>query len=310
MPDRGTASLSLVRHDNLMSPSPPVIPGLAAVAERYDGFIFDLWGCIHNGVAPFPGVLDALARVRDLGKRRIVLSNAPRRAAAVAASMARLGIDPALVDGVMCSGEATWLALRDRKDPWHQRLGRRALHIGPDRDLSLFEGNGLARTTDPAAADFALVTGPTDDAWQLPEHEPVLQACRARGLPMLCANPDLDVIRGETRLICAGSIARRYAALGGDVRQHGKPDAAIYDMALDMLRVADRRRILALGDSFHTDVAGALGAGIDVAFIPGGIHADELGFRPGAVPTAAMVAPLVARHRVAPTWILPELRWQ
>ena len=289
--------------------SPPLIPGLSAVVDRYDGFLLDLWGCIHNGVRPFPGVLDALARLRAAGKRLLVLSNAPRRAAAVAASMARLGIDPALVDGVLCSGEATWQALKDRADPWHARLGRRALHIGPERDLSLFEGNGVARVTDPEAAEFVLVTGPTDDAWQLPEHEEVLQACRARGLAMLCANPDLDVIRGETRLICAGAIAQRYAALGGDVRQHGKPDADIYVGVLAMLGVRDTARVLAVGDSLRTDVAGARAAGLDAAFIPGGIHADELGFRPGAAPDAAAVAALVGRHGISPTYILPELRW-
>jgi HAD superfamily hydrolase (TIGR01459 family) len=293
--------------------SPPVIAGLSAVADRYDGFLLDLWGCIHNGVRPFPGVLDALARLRAAGKRMLVLSNAPRRADAVAASMARLGVDPGLVDGVLCSGEATWQALRERHesgaDPWHARLGRRALHIGPDRDLSLFEGNGLERVTDVAAGDFALVTGPTEDLWPLTAHEDVLQACRARNLPMLCANPDLDVIRGETRLICAGAIARRYAELGGDVRQHGKPHADIYGRALALLGVRDRARVLAVGDSLRTDVAGARGAGIDVAFIPGGIHADELGFRPGAEPDTAAVAALAAKHAARPTWLLPELRW-
>lgn len=298
----------------MSEPSPPVIAGLAAIADRYDGYILDLWGCIHNGVRPFPGVLEALARLRDLGKRRIVLSNAPRRSQAVAGSMAALGVDPGLFDGILCGGESAWHALRDRNDPWHAKLGRRALHIGAARDLGMFEGNGIERVTDPQAAEFILITGPQDDTLDLGAHEPILRACRARNLPMVCANPDLDVIRGTTRLICAGAIAARYAELGGDVRQHGKPDPAIYDTAVAMLGLseqqgADRRRILALGDSFHTDVAGARGAGIDVAFIPGGIHADELGFKPGAVPTAAMIAPLVGRHGVNPTYILPELRW-
>lgn len=295
------------------SSSPPVIPGLSAIVERYDGFLLDLWGCIHNGVRPFPGVLDALRQLRAAGKRLLVLSNAPRRADAVAASMARLGVDPGLVDGVLCSGEATWQALHDRHgpgaDPWHARLGRRALHIGPDRDLGLFEGNGIERVTDAAAGDFALVTGPIDDLWQLPEHEALLRACRARNLPMLCANPDLDVIRGETRLICAGAIARRYAELGGDVRQHGKPHPDIYVRALAMLGVEDRSRVLGVGDSLRTDVAGARAASLDAAFIPGGIHADELGFRAGAAPDVAAVGALCARFGVRPAWLLPELRW-
>ncbi len=295
--------------DAAAAPAPPVISGLSRIADRYDGFLLDLWGCIHNGVRPYPGVLDALRRLRAAGKRLLVLSNAPRRSSAVAESMARLGVDPALVDGVLPAGEAAWQALADRADPWHAGLGRRALHIGAERDIGMFEGNGLTRVTDPALADFILVTGPQDDTLDLAAHEGVLHACLARGLPMLCANPDLDVLRGEARLICAGAIAARYAELGGDVRQHGKPYSEIYTRALAMLGIGDRSRILAVGDSFHTDVACARGAGIDVAFIPGGIHAESLGFRHGDEPDPAAIARLAAVHGLTPTWVMPELRW-
>lgn len=293
-----------------MSPTPPpVIAGLSHVVDRYDGFILDLWGCIHNGVEPFPGVLEALRRARAAGKKLLVLSNAPRRATSVAESMAKLGVDPALVDDILSSGEATWQALVDRTDPWHATLGRRALHIGPDRDIGLFEGSGVERLTDPAAADFVVATGPTDDSLDLAAHESLLQACRQRGLKMLCANPDLDVIRGTTRLICSGALAARYIELGGEAREHGKPHAAIYDRAMKMIGIADRRRVAAVGDSFRTDVAGARGAGIDAVFIPGGIHAEGMGFRHGDVPSPAAIATLAAEYKVSPTWVLPDLRW-
>lgn len=290
-------------------PNPPVIAGLAAIADRYDGFILDLWGCIHNGVEPFPGVLDGLRRARTAGKKLLVLSNAPRRATSVAESMARLGVDPALVDDILCSGEATWQALVDRTDPWHASLGRRALHIGPDRDIGLFEGSGVERVTEVAKADFVLATGPMDDSLGLEAHEDVLQDCRRRGLKLLCANPDLDVIRGTTRLICSGTLAARYIEIGGEAREHGKPHAAIYDRAMKMIGIADRRRVAAVGDSFRTDIAGARGAGIDAVFIPGGIHAEGMGFRHGDVPSPAAIAALAAEYGVSPTWVLPDLRW-
>jgi HAD superfamily hydrolase (TIGR01459 family) len=290
-------------------PSPPVIAGLSQIIDHYDGFILDLWGCIHNGVEPFPGVLDALKRARGAGKRLLVLSNAPRRATSVATSMAKLGVDPALVDDILSSGEATWQALVDRSDPWHAALGRRALHIGPARDIGLFEGSGVERTTDVAVADFVLATGPTDDSLDLAAHEGLLQASRSRGLKLLCANPDLDVIRGTTRLICSGALAARYIEMGGEAREHGKPHAAIYKRALSMIGVADRKRVVAVGDSFRTDVAGARGADLDVVFIPGGIHAEGMGFRHGDVPSAAAIAALAAEYKVSPTWVLPDLRW-
>src|SRR5258708_9293254 len=90
-----------------VSSSPPLLSGLAEIADRYDGFLLDLWGCIHDGVAPFPHVADALRRVGAAGKRRLVLSNAPRRADAVIASMTRLGVPAAVYDAVLSSGEAT-----------------------------------------------------------------------------------------------------------------------------------------------------------------------------------------------------------
>ena len=287
----------------------PVIAGLSAVLDRYDGFILDLWGCLHDGVKPYPGTIDALKRLRAAGKRTLAVSNGPRRAASVAATTAQIGIDPALLDGILSAGEVAWQAIVDKTDPWHARLGPRALHIGADRDVGMFEGNGLERKKKVADADFILLTGPMDDEWTLEEHEGLLRAAQARALPMICANPDLDVVKGDVRMICAGAIAVRYAELGGDVVQHGKPEQAIYARALKELGVADRARVLALGDSFHTDVAGARRAGIDVAFIPGGIHADELGYRPGAQPDAASVARLAAHYAVGPTWILPELKW-
>lgn len=288
---------------------PPVIPGLSTVADRYDGFILDLWGCLHDGVRPYPGVVDALKRLRAAGKRLLAVSNGPRRATSVAATTVQIGIDPALLDGILSAGEVAWQAIVDKADPWHARLGRRSLHIGADRDEGMFEGNGLQRIKDVATADFILLTGPMDDVWELEQHEELLRAAKARALPMICANPDLDVVKGDVRMICAGAIAARYQELGGDVVQHGKPEPAIYVRALRELGVADPRRVLAAGDSFHTDVSGACRAGIDVAFIPGGIHADELGYKPGVVPDAAAVAKLVAQYRVKPTWILPELKW-
>lgn len=292
------------------SPSIPVLAGLSEAVQRYDGFLLDLWGCIHDGVAPFPHVADALRRAGAAGKRRLVLSNAPRRADAVVQSMTRLGVPTDVYDAVLSSGEATWQALARREDSWHARLGTRCLHVGPDRDTGLLEGNGLLPAAAPADATFVLATGPQEDDLDLAAHEDLLAACRGRNLPMLCANPDLVVMRGPQLLICAGALAARYVELGGDARSHGKPHAEIYERALRLLGIPDKRRVLAVGDSLRTDVAGARAAGLDVAFIPGGIHAEVLGVkRMGELPDLEAMAHLAREYGVKPTYILPELRW-
>ena len=288
----------------------PILPGLAPVADRYDAFIVDLWGCVHNGLAAYPAAADALERLGRAGKRRLLLSNAPRRAAMIPPQLARMGLEAGRhFDDVLTSGEACWQALRDRRDPFHAGLGTRALHLGPERDLSLFEGNGLTRTTDPQDAEFVLFSGPNDDAFGLAEHEALLVASRARALRGVCANPDREVIRGTQRLICAGALAHVYEDLGGEVAWHGKPFAAIYALALERLGAPDRMRVLCIGDGLLTDIAGAAAAGLDSAFIPGGIHGAAHGLAMGEMPDPARLGPLLSGAAARPTVAIPALIW-
>jgi HAD superfamily hydrolase (TIGR01459 family) len=291
-------------------PTPPFVSGLRDIADRHDAFILDLWGCVHNGVKPFSGVLDALRRLRDARKRVLMLSNAPRRASIIVGQLERnFGIDPTLYEAVLTSGEVAWQSLKRRDDAQHARLGTRVLHIGPERDLNLFEDNGLVRVDDVAAADFVLATGPNDDSLDVAAHERILQASRARDLPLVCANPDLEVIRGETRLVCSGAIAARYEELGGQVIYHGKPHAVTYRVALDMLGKPEKQKIVCIGDGLRTDILGANRAGLPSAFIPGGVHDAELGIAMGEMPAPAPLGALLKRLGAAPSYILPELRW-
>jgi HAD superfamily hydrolase (TIGR01459 family) len=250
--------------------------GLAEVADLYDGFIIDLWGVIHDGVAPYPGALDCLARLG--GKPVLLLSNAPRRAWAARQGLRTLGVEDHFYTDILTSGEATWLALRDRADPWFARLGRRVYHLGPERDLSVLEGLSLSLVDHPSQADFLLNTGPDDqrESQGIASFVPELEACLHRRLPMICANPDLEIVRGGVRILCAGALAEYYEQRGGDVRSVGKPDPAIYEMAESVLGVP-RCRVLAVGDSLRTDIAGAARAGIDCVWVLGGLHASMLG---------------------------------
>jgi HAD superfamily hydrolase (TIGR01459 family) len=290
-------------------PDPPILPGLGPVADRYDGFILDLWGVLHDGVEAFPGVIDGLTRLRRAGKRICLLSNAPRRVTAVKAKLDGLGIEAGLYDHLMTSGEAVWRALSGRDDAVHRHLGARYLHIGPPRDDDVVEGLPLEETTDPAAADFVLCTGIDDDRETVADYEPVLAATAERRLPMICANPDLIVIIGGKAAVCAGLLAQRYEALGGTVIYHGKPHAPVYDHCLGLLGIGDRRRILAVGDSFHTDIAGAAAAGIESAFVTGGIHREALGTAWGEAPAPAAVAALAAASGGHPTLVIPRFAW-
>ncbi len=287
----------------------PIISGLGEVAERYDGFIIDLWGVVHDGVEPYPHAAATLRRIRDAGKKAVMLSNAPRRAHALVDGMAQMGIGRELYTDVMSSGEAVHIELAGRHDPWFAALGRRCYHMGPDRDLNIYDGLGLELVALDQA-EFIVNTGPWEFHETVADYEDRLRLGAARGLPMVCANPDLMVIRQGRRVICAGALAERYRELGGAVAYRGKPDAAIYDFCLDKLGIAERARVLGIGDAFHTDIAGARGAGLDALFVTGGIHRDELGVGPGEAPSPDGLARLIAAHDgIAPSFAIPEFRW-
>jgi HAD superfamily hydrolase (TIGR01459 family) len=283
---------------------------LRDIAQDYDGFIVDLWGVVHDGDRAYPGAAACLGELSERGKRVILLSNSPRRAESLVEMMRGMGIARRLYHAVMSSGEAVHAELLTRKDPWFARLGRRCFHVGPPRDLHLFDGLDLDRVERLEQAEFLLNTGPDDVADTLADYRPLLDRALALELPMICANPDLVVIHRGQPMLCAGSLALYYQDQGGDVRYRGKPDPAIYEICFSLLDVADHSRILAIGDAFHTDIAGAKRAGIDALFCTGGIHAEELGTVYGQPPDAAKLAALAALHPdLVPIAAIGGLTW-
>jgi HAD superfamily hydrolase (TIGR01459 family) len=278
------------------------LAGLAELAWQYDGFIIDLWGVVHDGVAPYAGAVDCLKQLT--GRPVLLLSNAPRRVGPSGDALRKLGVDDTLYTNLLTSGEATWLALRDRPDAWLQALGHHVYHLGPDRDRSVIEGLNLDLVQTPGAASFILNTGPDDlrDGCSLDEFKPELQACLDAGLKMICANPDLEVVRGGKRILCAGALAEFYEAAGGDVRWIGKPDGAIYDQAMEIMGLP-RTRLLAIGDSLRTDIAGAARSGMDSVWVLGGIHASDFAGDPAASERAAL------RAGVSPVATLDAFTW-
>jgi HAD superfamily hydrolase (TIGR01459 family) len=274
------------------------------VADRYDGFIIDLWGTVHDGVQAYPAAIDVLRRLRAQGAPVCLLSNAARPAAAVAAKLATLGIDGDCYDHLATSGEATIEAFR-QAEARHAALGRAYYLIAPDDGELLLQGLGYWRVEDPGTAAFILNTGAAPGTG-LADYEGALSACAGRSLPMICANPDLFVRIAGRAIMCAGTIARRYEALGGRVRYYGKPDRAIYQACLARMR-RPARAVLAIGDGLETDIAGAAGMDLDAVLVLGGLHAEALG-ESGAVLATDQLRALLGGGP-APTYVIPYLKW-
>jgi HAD superfamily hydrolase (TIGR01459 family) len=284
-------------------------PGMSALAADFDGYILDLWGVLHDGVTAFPLALDCLQRLRRAGKRILILSNAPRRTAEVAERCTEMGLTPDTYDLLMSSGEDAWRHLAERPDDWYRALGERCYHLGPERDLGMRDGLDYRFVDDLSAADFILNTGALDHADTRETYTAFLGAALGRELPMVCANPDYVVIRGGAEEICAGTIALAYEEMGGVVRYHGKPHAGIYRTCLGLFDGIAPERILAVGDSVRTDVAGAQAMGMEAVFVISGIHKDKLvNAETGAVDKDRL-AELYRAEGGTPLAALPEFRW-
>lgn len=288
---------------------PQILKSIDEVADRYDALLCDLWGCYHNGVEPYPAAVAALQRFRTSGGTVVLLTNAPRPSPAVAQHLAGMGAPQDSFDAIVSSGDATRAEISSGK--W----GRRLHLVGPDRDDSLWGGLDV-EASSLADADAILCTGLFNDHIETPDDYADLVATGvARGLPFLCANPDIVVDRGEERLYCAGAIAEAYAAAGGRTIYFGKPHPPIYALALERLAetkdttvdALDRRRVLAVGDGVNTDVLGADQAGIDCVFVSGGLALDEIGGSADDPDPAGLTQYLVANCR-SPRYAIGRLR--
>jgi HAD superfamily hydrolase (TIGR01459 family) len=290
-------------------PAIPVIEGFAALSERYDVIFCDVWGVLHNGIQAYPGAGDALTRFRERGGRVVLVSNAPRPGRAIGPQLDRLGVPRTAYDAIMASGDITRTAVIERSD-------RVVHHMGPPRDLPIFEGLDL-RFGSIAEADYVVCSGFDEEDEReadMDDYRRRLAAMRERNLWMLCANPDLVVERGHLIIPCAGTIAAMYEEMGGEVFYAGKPHRPVYEAALALAaRISGRdsvprERVLAIGDAIRTDIAGAAAFGIDSLLVARGIHTAEL--KLDELPLASEHAQdWLARQVVRPQAVTDKLVW-
>nr|WP_242531060.1 TIGR01459 family HAD-type hydrolase [Roseococcus thiosulfatophilus] len=266
-----------------------------------------MWGVVHDGRALYPGVSECLAMLRQRGKRIVFLTNAPRRAWFIQGMLDKMGLERGLYDGIISSGEVSWRWLKHRPEGWFRKFGPRGFHIGPERDLSVAEDGAAELVATPEEADFLLNTGPDPDrgSHSVEAYRPALERCFAAKLPMVCVNPDRAVMVGADRLICAGALADMYLEWGGDVFEVGKPDPAVYGPVMEALELTDRARVLAVGDTPHTDLAGAAAAGMDSLWAMTGLTANAH----GDDPSPEVLARVAEEEGVRPLGALRSLRW-
>jgi HAD superfamily hydrolase (TIGR01459 family) len=262
----------------------------------------DIWGVVHNGLESFPEACAALHTYRQQGGTVILITNAPRPADSVQRQLRKLGVADDTYDAIVSSGDLTRSFVADHP-------GQKIFWVGPDRDSSIHRGLD-AVMTPLEAANYIICTGLFDDETESAEdYRAMLLQALGRKLPLICANPDIVVERGDRLIYCAGAIAELYRELGGEVIFYGKPHRPIYQRAVQLAaghrgHPVDLSKVLAIGDSVRTDLAGAHDFGIDCLFVTRGIHSEE--FEGIDQLDAASVKELFGHP---PRALMRELRW-
>lgn len=277
-----------------------ILTSIAPLSASTDVWLCDIWGVLHNGVTPFPSAVEACRRFRAAGGTVVLVSNAPRLNDAVRRQLDAIGVAGDVADAIVTSGDVSRAHLQARP-------GARVLHIGPKRDLGFFAGLDVT-LTDEAAATVVVCTGLFDDTRETPQdYQALLARVRERGLPFVCANPDIKVERGGSIVWCAGALAQLFEELGGTVEHAGKPHAPIYRRARETAQALrggpiGNDRILAIGDGVMTDILGANSAGIRSVYVASAIHL--------AVPfSATAVEGLFAVGPARPDAAMAALAW-
>lgn len=283
----------------------PKIEGLRDIAQNYDAVLCDVWGVLHDGITASPGSIEALTGFKKSGKPTFLLTNAPRPNQQVMKQLDKLNVPlETTFDKIVTSGDVTRKIIADLKTP--------IFHIGTQFDRSLFEGLDV-ELVDWQEAGAVVCTGLYDDFKETPDdYTQLLADIKSRNLPFLCANPDMIVHHGGIMRWCAGALAKKYEELGEESIIIGKPRRPVYEYAHKQLNEAAGRslpksKILAIGDGINTDIAGALGYGIDVVYISAGIHAAEYGERDH--PDPEKLQQFLNAHQATPVAWMPHLKW-
>jgi HAD superfamily hydrolase (TIGR01459 family) len=280
---------------------PQRIQSLKDIAAHYDVILCDVWGVLHNGIAPFPHAGKALAEARTDGTTVVLITNSPRPNDSVAIQLDGIGVPREAWDRIVTSGDVTRGLIRQGPP--------NVYFLGPDRDLNLLDGTE-AFAVKEKDAEAIVCTGFFNDETETPEdYRDLLTRFADRNVPMICANPDLIVERGERLIPCAGAMAAFYEQLGGETRIAGKPHRPIYGEALrqatQLRGPFDPARVVAVGDGMPTDVRGAINEGLDLLYISAGIHARD--YMTGETTDERALDDFLASHQAEPHWWMPRL---
>jgi HAD superfamily hydrolase (TIGR01459 family) len=256
------------------TPTVEHLDGIGALAERYQVFLLDQFGVLHDGTNPYPGAAEALSALKRAGKTIVVVSNSGRRAKPNESRLLKLGFEPGSWDHFVSSGEIAWRSFHEMAISGRLRPNTKCLLISREDDRSAIEGLPFTLTRKGDDAELVLISASEGDNYDLDHYRRQLGPAAARQVQCFCTNPDKIMLTAVGPRFGAGRLADLYESLGGSVTRIGKPYAPIFEAALALVGNPDRGTVVCIGDSVEHDIAGGLGAGVATALVLSGILAD------------------------------------
>ena len=287
-----------------------IIESIDEIAHQYDALFLDLWGCVHNGIAPHAEAIAAMQTFKGAGGTVLLLTNAPRSRHLVAKQLENMGLPDDSYDIIATSGDSARAAM------FCGAVGEKVYFIGQPHDTGFFDP--LSIINEPVniqqvpldQAEGIVCCGPFDPSADPDVNRADFLYAKTKGMKLLCANPDIVVDRGEKREWCAGALAKLYTEMGGESLYFGKPHPPIYDLArrrlVSMGKAIPDQRILCVGDGIITDIAGAMGENIDSLFITGGLARAET--KTDRQPEPDALNAYLAKEMMSPTYSIGQLR--
>lgn len=244
---------------------------LQEIIARYDVFFIDQFGTLHDGAKPYPGAVETLHALRAAGKTIIILSNSGKSGADNAARFVRLGFPPDSFDHFVTSGDVAVDILKSGALELSVSPAIRCFTISSGDDTNLADRLELTKVHQAAEADLVVISGSQADRIGLDRYAQILRPAAKAGVQAICTNPDIEMLTPTGLAPAAGSIAKLYESLGGDVLWVGKPHLPMYEYAHRLCGFPLKKRIVAIGDSLEHDVAGGSGFGIEAVLVHLGV---------------------------------------
>ncbi|TIM27705.1 MAG: TIGR01459 family HAD-type hydrolase [Mesorhizobium sp.] len=250
------------------------LDGIGALVERYQVFLLDQFGVLHDGTNPYPGAVAALSALKRAGRTIVLVSNSGRRARPNETRLLKLGFEPGSWDQFVSSGEIAWRSFHAMAISGKLRPNTKCLLISREGDRSAIEGLPFTLTSDGDDAELVLIAASEGDRYDIEHYRRLFAPAAMRQVPCFCTNPDKIMLTAVGPRFGAGQLADLYESLGGSVTRIGKPYTPMFDAALALAGNPDRSSVVCVGDSVEHDVAGGIGAGVATALVLSGILAD------------------------------------